>query len=399
MTEPLLPVAEALDRVLALMAPVGTETAPLAEAGGRVLAEDAVAGRDQPPFPASAMDGWAVRAADVAAGAPLRRVGTAPAGRAWAGSLGPGETVRIFTGAPLPDGADAVLIQEDAEAEGDRVSPRAAVSPGQWVRPAGLDFADGFRIAAPRRLSAADIALLGAMNVAAPGLRRRPRVAIIPTGDELVEPGETPAADQIIASSHVGLAAMLSAAGAAAEARPIARDTRAALGAALEAAAAEADLVVTLGGASVGEHDLVREVVGDAALAFYRIAMRPGKPLMAGRFHGVPLIGLPGNPVSAMVCGRLFLRPALDALLGLPAGPPPRETATLAADLPANGPREHFMRATLTGGPGAWRATAFADQDSSRLGVLAAADALIVRAPHAPALSAGGAVEILRLRD
>jgi molybdopterin molybdotransferase len=311
--------------------------------------------------------------------------------------VGPGEAVRIFTGAPVPEGADAVLIQEDADRDGDHVVARVAVAAGANVRARGLDFAAGATIAAPRRLSPEDIALIASMNAPWIVARRRPRIALIPTGDELVAPGETPADDQIVASNNYGLAALAAACGAEPDLRPIARDTRAALRAALEAAAG-ADLIVTLGGASVGEHDLVKDVVGLDALAFYKIAMRPGKPLMAGRFAGRPVMGLPGNPVSAMVCGHLFLRPAIDALLGLPAGPLPRRRARLAADLPKGGPREHYMRARLVERDGETLVEPFENQDSSVLTLLSAADAFLVQPADGPALPAGAIVETIPLK-
>lgn len=393
----MISVAEALDGILRLMAPVGTETVPLAEAGSRVLAETATATRDQPPFDASSMDGYAVRAADCKAGARLRVIGEAPAGRRFAGRVGPGEAVRLFTGAPMPDGSDAVLIQEDAEADGDTIIAREAVRPQLHVRPRGSDFAIATALTAPRRLSGADVALVAAMNRPMVTVRRRPVIAIIPTGDELVEPGEVPGPDQIIASTHLGLAALLAAHGAAPRPQPIARDTEAALAAAFETARG-ADLIVTLGGASVGDYDLVGRVVGTEALAFYKVAMRPGKPLMAGRVHGVPMVGLPGNPVSALVCAHVFLRPALDALLGLPAGPLPRATARLAGPLPAGGPREHYMRAALQDGPNGPAIAPFAVQDSGAIRALATADALLVQPPNAPALPAGTEVSYVPLR-
>lgn len=389
--QPMLSVEAALERALALIEPVETETVALPALGGRALAEPVEARRDQPAFDASAMDGYAVRAGDAAEGARLRVVGEAPAGRAWRGRLGPGEAVRLFTGAPMPEGADAVLIQEDAARDGDAVLVRAAVSPGLFVRRRGRDFHAGWRLEAPRRLSPADVALIAAMDVPQAVVRRRPRIALIPTGDELAEPGGAPGPDAVTASNHYGLAALLAGRGAEPWLRPIARDDRAALRAALDAAA-EADLIVTLGGASVGDYDLVREVVGE--VDFHRVAMRPGKPLMAGRYRGTPLLGLPGNPVSAMVCGHVFLRPALDRLLGLPARPIAREPARTAAALPANGPREHYMRATL----GPEGLTPAADQDSSVLSRLAEADALLVRAPHAPSAAAGETVEAIFLR-
>lgn len=396
----MLSVAQALDAILALMRPVDVETVPLQQAAGRVLAEPLTAIRHQPPFAASSMDGYAVRAADTLPGAVLRVVGEVPAGRAWPTPLAHGEAVRLFTGAPLPDGADAVLIQEDAVAEGDSVRATASVAPGENVRPAGSDFAAGYRLEAPRRLSAADIALIAAMNHATVPVRRRPVIALIPTGDELVEPGQALGPAQIVASTHIGLAALLASHGADARPRPIARDSVPALRNALDTALAlEPDLIVTLGGASVGDYDFVGRVVGTDHLSFYKVAMRPGKPLMAGRVGGVPLVGLPGNPVSAMVCGHVFLRPALDALCGLPAGPLPLATARLAVPMAKGGPREHYMRARLEVTGAETTITPFAEQDSGAISALARADALLVQPPHGPAQHAGAPVSYVPLHD
>ena len=395
----LVPVAEALAHIFALVPRMPAETVPLGEADGRVLLEDAVATRDQPPFDASAMDGYAVRAAEAVAGARLRVVGEAAAGHGHGGPLPEGGAVRIFTGAPVPEGADAILIQEDAERTGDTVTVREAPAPGAYVRPRGADFARGLRITGPRRLGPRDVALLAAMNVPAVAVARRPVVALIPTGDELGLPGETPGPDQIVSSNNFGLAALVARLGAVPRLCPIARDTRASLLEALEAARG-ADMIVTLGGASVGDHDLVAQVFGDAGLerAFYRVAMRPGKPLMAGRIGGAMLLGLPGNPVSAMICGEIFLTPALEAALGLPACPRRRVSARLAGAIPANGPREHYMRARLgLGADGALAAEVFADQDSSLVATLAAANAVVVIPPGAPALEAGAPVEAIPL--
>jgi molybdopterin molybdotransferase len=388
----MLTVEDALSRLLALLSPLDVETVALEHAAGRALAEPVIATRDQPPFAASAMDGYAVRAADCAPGVALAIVGTAPAGRAWAGVVGAGQAVRIFTGAPIPEGADAILIQEDADRDGDGLTVREAPEAGAWIRPRGLDFAVGATIPAPRRLSPADLALAAAMNAPRLTVRRRPVVALIPTGDELVLPGETPAPDQIVASSGYGLAALIAAQGGVPRLCPIARDTIDSLREAF-AAAEGADLIVTLGGASVGDFDLVREVVGDAALSFYKIAMRPGKPLMAGRVGGVPLLGMPGNPVSAMVCGCLFLRPALDALAGLPAGPLPRRTLPLAHAIGKGGPREHYMRARIVHGA----VEVFRNQDSSVQSILSQADALAIQPVNGPALNGGDPIEVIDL--
>ncbi len=365
----MITVSEALDRLFALVRPVGTESVPLAQAGGRVLAADAVARRTQPPFAASAMDGYAVRAAEAQAGAALAVVGEAAAGRRFGAALPPGAAVRIFTGAPVPDGADAILIQEDARTEGDGITVAEAPGAGAHVRPAGGDFREGERLQAPRRLTPRDVALLAAMNLPEVTVARRPVVALIATGDELVQPGEAPGPDQIVSSNNYGLAAMLRAIGAEPLLCPIARDSRESLLAALEPARG-ADFIVTLGGASVGEHDLVASVFGKAGLTldFYKIAMRPGKPLMAGRMGDALMLGLPGNPVSAIVCGEIFLRPAIEAAQGLPARPCATRTARLAHGLEKNGPREHYMRATVSEKEG--RVTIFENQDFELAGDL-----------------------------
>ncbi|MEO0681585.1 MAG: gephyrin-like molybdotransferase Glp [Pseudomonadota bacterium] len=395
----MLTVGDALSRLLALMDPAGVEEALPIEAAGRVLARPLAARRTQPPFPASAMDGYAVRGEQVRPGARFRVIGEAQAGRRFAGAVGPGEAVRLFTGAPVPRGADRVVIQEDAAREGDAIVLGEGLDPQAYVRPAGTDFTEGETMAAPRRLSPRDVALLAAMGHGRLPLRRRPVVALIPTGDELVEPGAAPGPDQIVSSNAYGVAGVLAAQGAAPRVLPIARDDAPSLRAAFRAAEG-ADLIVTLGGASVGEHDLVRQVAGDAGLAldFYRIAMRPGKPLMAGRMGATPMVGLPGNPVSAIVCAHVFLRPAVDALLGLPAGPLPRETARLAAPIGPNGPREHYARATLSRGTdGALQVTVARRQDSSLLSVLAEADALAVLEPNAPGRNENETLQIIRM--
>lgn len=395
----LLSVAEALDRLFALMPRMAAERVPLAEADGRVLTEDAVAGRDQPPFAASAMDGYAVRADEAGAGAELTVAGEAAAGRAWPHPLGRGTAIRIFTGAPVPEGADAILIQENADREGQTIRVCEAPQAGSYIRPSGGDFRAGTRLAAPRRLGPRDLGLAAAMNIPELTVSRRPEVALIPTGDELVLPGETPGPDQIVASSGFALAARLERLGARTRLCPIARDTEESLRASLTAAAT-ADLIVTLGGASVGEHDLVAGVLDGlgSERSFYKIAMRPGKPLMAGRLGGAVIVGLPGNPVSAMICTEIFVVPALEAALGLPARPRARTTAVLEHDMPPNGPREHYMRAVLTpGGAGPDRVSVFENQDSSLVFTLAEANAVAVAEPHAARREKGATVEVIAL--
>ncbi len=406
----LLPVADALAQVLASIdGPLPEEMVPLAACHGRSLARDLAAKRTQPPFAVSAMDGYAVRAADCTpVPATLDVIGESAAGRGFHGDIGPGESVRIFTGAPLPASADAIVIQEDTQAldDGRRVEIREAPPAGHYVRPAGLDFAQGdVLLEAGRALDAGDIALAAAMNHADLPVRRKPRVAIIATGDELVLPGEEPGPDQIVASNIYALAAIITRAGGEAIDCGIARDTREDVLRVVEAArAAKPDILITLGGASVGAHDLVQETLSGIGLelGFWRIAMRPGKPLMHGRLGGMLFLGLPGNPVSAMVCAILFLGPAIRALLGDPQAKqgPIRHPAILGADLKANDKREDYMRARLTPrADGLPLVTAFDRQDSSMLGHLARADALLIRAPFAVEAKAGEPVEYLRLAD
>jgi molybdopterin molybdotransferase len=388
----MIPVSEARAHLLALVQQLETEWVPLTEATGRVLSRDVQSRRDQPPFSASAMDGYAVNAAEVEQHAMFKVVGEAAAGHAFEGRVGAGQAVRIFTGAPVPEGASFVVIQEDVSRSGDLITISDAPGSNSNIRPRGGDFTKGQTISAPRRLTAADIALLASMNIPLVPITRRPDIALISTGDELVMPGDTPGPDQIIVSNTFGLKSMLETLGAQARILPIALDTPSSLRTAFDLAAG-ADLVVTIGGASVGDHDLVGAVASEQGLerAFYKVAMRPGKPLMAGRMNNAAMVGLPGNPVSAMVCGHVFLAPMIAAMLGLPAGDTPMETAPLATDLPANGPREHYMRARLHAG----ELSVFDNQDSSLLTVLADANALLVRPPQDPARSAGELVQYL----
>lgn len=390
----MITVDAALEHLFALVAPIGIEELPLAQAAGRVLARDVCATRDQPPFASAAMDGYAVRADEAVPGATFGVIGEAAAGHRFAGSLGAGQAVRIFTGAPLPTGASRVIIQEDVLRAGDRITLGANLDPKDHIRPAGCDFRAGETMHSPRRLQAADIALLAAMNIASVPVRRKPRVALISTGDELVMPGDAPGPDQIIASNCFGLKALLDGHGAHARILPIARDSVDALEAVFTLTG-DADLVVTIGGASVGDHDLVARVAGALGMerAFYKVAMRPGKPLMAGRLGGAAMVGLPGNPVSAMVCGHVFLGPMIGAMLGMGKARAARRVAPLAAPLPQNGPREHYMRARLS--PVGIRAED--RQDSSLLSVLAEAEALLVRPAGDPARAAGESVEYLPL--
>ncbi|AZQ67265.1 molybdopterin molybdenumtransferase MoeA [Silicimonas algicola] len=385
----MISVDEALAHVFALVTRVDSEEVPLRNAAGRVLAADVVALRNQPPFRASVMDGYAV-----AGDGPWRVVGQAAAGHAFAGSVADGDAVRIFTGGVVPEGADRVVIQEDVVVTGERISLGAGPDSERYIREIGADFKVGDRLAAPRRLTPADVALAASMNVPRVTVARRPRLAIIATGDELVMPGEDPRPDQIIASNSFGLAAMAEAEGAEVRLLPVARDTRASL-TTVFGLARDADLVVTIGGASVGDHDLVGEVAADLGMerAFYKIAMRPGKPLMAGRMGQAAMVGLPGNPVSAMVCGHLFLRPMLRAMQGLPAERLREGEAILSAPLGPNGPRQHYMRACRDDDG----IRAAERQDSSLLTVLAGANVLIVRPPHDPARHVGEQVRYINL--
>lgn len=394
----MITVEEALKGVLDLFTPLETETVPLAEAAGRTLAEPAIAKREQPPFASSAMDGYAVKSADLHTGATLQVIGESAAGGGFDGAIQSGQCVRIFTGAPVPHGADRILIQEDTTRNDDAITIADNIDQSLYIRPSGGDFKVGDVISAPRVLCASDIALLASMNIPEVTVRRKPQIALVATGDELVMPGENPAASQIISSNNFGLKALVEAHGAEGRLLPIAKDTPESLRAVLDLAAS-ADVIVTLGGASVGDHDLVGQVAGDAGLdlSFYKVAMRPGKPLMAGMLAGTPMIGLPGNPVSSMVCGQLFLIPAIRAMLGLGKAPMPREAASLGCDIGPNGPRAHFMRAELGLQNGILTCTPFERQDSSLLSVLARANCLMVRAPNEPARKAGEIIEFIRI--
>jgi len=400
-----MPVEEALARVLASVAdPIGEERVPLAEAFGRTLARAVVARRSQPPFANSAMDGYALRAADTA-GAPARLtvVGEAAAGRPFAGRLEPGQAARIFTGAPLPEGADSVAMQEIVQRAGDFATVAAPIAPGDHVRPRGGDFVEGeVLLPAGRRLTARDVALAAAADHPTLTVRRKPRVAILSSGDELAAPGDVRGPAQIVASNAFAIAGVVLAAGGEPLDLGAAPDDPAALADRLaEARRAEADVLTTSGGASVGDHDLIRKALADAGMSldFWRIAMRPGKPLIHGRLGAMSVLGLPGNPTSATVCAVLFLRPLVRALLGdSAAGADPSEPARLAAPVPANQERAAYLRATLaTGADGETMATPIADQDSSLAKALARADALLVRAIDAPPAAAGETCRIIRL--
>jgi molybdopterin molybdotransferase len=401
----MISVAEALGRVLASAPhPVGTETVALEAALGRTLAHDLHALRTQPPFANSAMDGYALRAADTRdSPARLRVIGESAAGRAFPGALGPGEAVRIFTGAPMPAGADAVLIQENATREGDFVVARSIETPGHNVRDAGIDFVEAEALlTAGRRLTPRDLALAAAANHARLAVRPRPRVAVLATGDELVAPGAALGPAQIVASNNYAIAGIVAANGGEPVDLGIAADQMGALAHSFRRAReVEADVLVTLGGASVGDYDLVQQALVDAGLelGFWRIAMRPGKPLMQGRLGAMRVLGLPGNPVSSVVCAILFLAPLLRAMVGDPlAGADASEPAILGAEVGPNDLRQDYLRARLTReSDGVLIATPFANQDSSLVKILARAQCLVIRAPRAAAAERGEACRILRL--
>ena len=402
---PWLPVPQALARVLASAPqPLPAETVPLARAAGRTLAHDLAATRTQPPFPASAMDGYAAIAADIASvPAKLKLIGASAAGHGFAGKIARGETVRIFTGAPVPQGADVVAIQEDTEVDGDIITVLQSDPAGRNIRKAGLDFATGeVLLHKGRRLGPCELALAAAMNHGVLDVTRKPRVALLATGDELVQPGQNPGPDQIVASNTFAVWAYAEAAGAEVIDLGIAADNFAALEAAINAARdAKADVLVTLGGASVGDHDLVQTALTREGmeLGFWKIAMRPGKPLMHGRIGDMRILGLPGNPVSAIVCGVLFLVPLIRALSGDPdAGRDRSEAAILGCDLKANDQRQDYLRATLApGGDGLPVASPFGRQDSSMLRVLAQSECLVIRDAHAGEAKKGDACRVVRL--
>ena len=396
----LLSVDEALARIVARHASLPAETVSIADAAGRVLAAPVVARLDQPFADLSAMDGYAVRAVDCATlPATLKVVGSAPAGGAYAGALATGEAVRIFTGGPVPAGADTIVIQENTRTETTgRVTIVEGAQQGRHIRRRGLDFAAGaVGIEAGRRLTPRDVALAAAMNAPWLSVHRRPRVAILATGDELVMPGEPVGPNQILSSSALAVARLVEAWGGTPLLLGIARDTREETGARIAAGLAS-DLLVTLGGASVGDHDLVQDALKAQgfALDFWRIAMRPGKPLMFAERDGQTALGLPGNPVSTMVCALLFLKPALERLSGLPGDPVATRRATLAVDVGTNDSRQDYVRCALQQRAGDLPlATPFKVQDSSMLSVLARADGLLVRPAHDPGRPAGSGVNVI----
>ncbi|QPF82016.1 molybdopterin molybdotransferase MoeA [Bradyrhizobium genosp. L] len=401
----LMPVADALSAILAGADPLAEEMVALDAAHDRTLARDTAARRTQPPQPMSAMDGYAVRAADAAdLSARLKVIGEVAAGRPFARSLSAGEAVRIFTGGVIPDGADAVIIQEDTAIDGDHITITEAATRGRHIRPAGVDFNAGdVLLAAGQRLSDRALSLAAAMNYPELAVHRRPKVALLATGDELVMPGSEPGPGQIVYSNGYALRALARREGAETIDLGIAADTVAATTAGIRRAReVDADILVTTGGASVGDHDLVKQSLEaeGVAMAFWRIAMRPGKPMMHGRLGTMRVIGLPGNPVSSYVCAYLFLVPLIRALSGRKVIHHTRARALLGRDLAANDQREDYLRARLEERDhGTLIATPVMQQDSSLLGNLAAARALLIRPPFAPAALKGSACDILTLPE
>lgn len=400
----LMPVDEALARILEGAQPdAGTEMVALADSLGRVLGRDLRAQRTHPPFAASAMDGYAVRAADAGAGATLRLQGESAAGHGFDGALEPGSAIRIFTGAPVPEGADSIVVQENTERP-DATTVRfvTAAEPGRHIRAAGVDFTEGkIGLEAGRVLDAGAITFAAAMNHASLPVYRRPRIAVLATGDELRLPGEPLGPGQIIASNTFGVAALVRGAGGEVIDLGIAADRMEALDAALDSAiAGSADVLVTIGGASVGDHDLVQKALSarGMALDFWKIAMRPGKPLMSGRIDRMQVLGLPGNPASSLVCAHLFLEPLVARLGGFP-DPQRTKGAILTKDLPKNDQRQDYLRGCLrTDDDGQLHATPLPRQDSSLMKVFSDAHCLIIRPPFAPPALAGDTTNVLVLR-
>lgn len=402
----LMSVEEAMSRVTHEVTPLGVEEVPVEVAAGRVLAADLIARRTQPPADMSAMDGYAVRAADIAqTPASLTVIGESAAGRPFEGGVGAGEAVRIFTGAVVPEGADTVVIQENTTREGDRVTTTASTAALRNVRKRGCDFLEGAPgLTAGRRLTSRDIMLAAAMDHAFLPVARRPRVALIQTGDELVLPGRgTGAPGEIVVSNAFGLAALATQAGAEVTDLGLVGDDLADIRAIVARALSGAfDLVVSSGGASVGDHDLMAPALRAEGVDLYvhKIALRPGKPLMYGSRGAVRVLGLPGNPVSSHVCALLFLEPLVRALQGDAAAGVRTAPARLAVDVPANDQRRDFMRAHMErDADGSVRVTPATSQDSAMLSILSAADCLLVRAPFAAAAKAGDPCEIIPFHD
>ena len=385
----------ALSKLLFLANRIDVEEVNLEEAYSRVLANEAIASRDQPPFDASSMDGYALKKIDKLPNKKLLVVGKVAAGKSFKGTIKKGEAVRIFTGAPVPSGANSILIQEDAEELDNFIKIRQKVEKDDFIRKKGCDYKAGkILLKKGKILRSFDIALLASMNLPLLKVTRRPRVSIISTGDELVVPGNLPKNNQIVASNTYGLKALLNKWGATSHILPIARDNKISLEKALDFAV-PADLVITIGGASVGDHDYVSEVFKKIKVehSFYKVAMRPGKPILAGKNKGTIFVGLPGNPVSALVCAHLFLKPLIGKMLGTNELNNIEKKGLLQNDLPKNGVRKHFMRAFLKNG----QLAVSKKQDSSLLSVLQKANALVIRQPNEPSAKKGDLISYLNL--
>lgn len=391
----MISVTEALEKLFLIAKVTPVETVELKKCLGRVLAKPLESSRSNPPFPSSAMDGYAIHKANLKSGAEFKVIGESAAGHSYPKKINKNEAVRIFTGSRVPDGANLVLMQEDVEADKKFIIVKENFDKKSNIRLEGSDFSKGYKVKTPLILGAKEISLLAAMNFAHLSVRKKPTVAIISTGDELVFPGESPKPDQIIASNAYGIAALCEECGAEPRILPIAQDNLKSIEYII-GLAQDADLIITIGGASVGKYDLINEATNNFGVdkSFHKVAMRPGKPLMAGKINETALVGLPGNPVSALVCGYVFIRPLIQAMLGLEKKSAPRLMAPCSTSLPKNGPREHYMRAVLL--PNGYLEPV-ENQDSARLALLYDADALLIRAAHAEAIPAKTQCEYIKI--
>ena len=391
----MISVTEALEKLFLIAKVTPVETVELKKCLGRVLAKPLESSRSNPPFPSSAMDGYAIHKANLKSGAEFKVIGESAAGHSYPKKINKNEAVRIFTGSRVPDGANLVLMQEDVEADKKFIIVKENFDKKSNIRLEGSDFSKGYKVKTPLILGAKEISLLAAMNFAHLSVRKKPTVAIISTGDELVFPGESPKPDQIIASNAYGMAALCKECGAEPRILPIAQDNLKSIEYII-GLAQDADLIITIGGASVGKYDLINEATNNFGLdkSFHKVAMRPGKPLMAGKINETAFVGLPGNPVSALVCGYVFIRPLIQAMLGLEKKSAPRLIAPCGTSLPKNGPREHYMRAVLL--PNGYLEPV-ENQDSARLALLCDSDALLIRAAHAEAIPAKTQCEYIKI--
>ena len=391
----MISVTEALEKLFLIAKVTPVETVELKKCLGRVLAKPLESNRSNPPFPSSAMDGYAIHKANLKSGAEFKVIGESAAGHSYPKKINKNEAVRIFTGSRVPDGANLVLMQEDVEADKKFIIVKENFDKKSNIRLEGSDFSKGYKVKTPLILGAKEISLLAAMNFAHLSVRKKPTVAIISTGDELVFPGESPKPDQIIASNAYGIAALCEECGAEPRILPIAQDNLKSIEYII-GLAQDADLIITIGGASVGKYDLINEATNNFGVdkSFQKVAMRPGKPLMAGKINETALVGLPGNPVSALVCGYVFIRPLIQAMLGLEKKSAPRLIAPCGTSLPKNGPREHYMRAVLL--PNGYLEPV-ENQDSARLALLCDSDALLIRAAHAEAIPAKTQCEYIKI--